>query len=175
MSFSPYQVEYRLVPSYPGYRVGSDGSVWTCKKGRYGLMDTWKQLRAPVNGGYHSVSLMGMDKKSHKFRCGGLVLMAFVGPRPTGFEMCHENGNRADDRLINLRWGTRRSNVEDTIRHGRVPRGEKHANAKITADQVLKLRAARASGLKYREIGEQFNLPMSTIYKAILGTRWRHI
>lgn len=47
-----------------------------------------------------------------------LVLMTFVGPMPEGLEGCHGNGDPTDNRLVNLRWGTRSSNVEDAVRHG---------------------------------------------------------
>lgn len=54
------------------------------------------------------------------------VLLAFVGPPPEGYEACHINGNPADNRLENLRWGTRSDNLRDAVRHGT------HYNAKKT-------------------------------------------
>lgn len=45
-----------------------------------------------------------------------LVLEAFVGPRPDGADACHENGNRRDARLTNLRWDSRSGNVQDAVR-----------------------------------------------------------
>ena len=47
-----------------------------------------------------------------------LVLETFVGACPAGMEACHNNGNRADNRLENLRWDTPRQNNQDTIKHG---------------------------------------------------------
>jgi hypothetical protein len=47
-----------------------------------------------------------------------LVLEAFTGePRPEGMVCCHINGNPSDNRLENLRWGTRHENAADTRRH----------------------------------------------------------
>lgn len=48
-----------------------------------------------------------------------LVLEAFEGPCPPGMESCHNNGDRQDNRRSNLRWGTKPSNAQDTLRHGR--------------------------------------------------------
>lgn len=50
-----------------------------------------------------------------------LVALAFIGPCPEGMEVLHINGEPDDNRLENLRYGTRAENVADTIRHGRHP------------------------------------------------------
>ena len=48
-----------------------------------------------------------------------LVLEAFVGPCPDGMEACHYNDIADDNRLSNLRWGTRSDNFYDRVRNGR--------------------------------------------------------
>jgi len=48
-----------------------------------------------------------------------LVLEAFVGPCPEGSEARHLNGDPQDNRLVNLRWGTRSENILDQVEHGR--------------------------------------------------------
>lgn len=48
-----------------------------------------------------------------------LVLEAFVGPCPDGFEGCHWDGVPSNNYLSNLRWDTRESNMADMVRHGR--------------------------------------------------------
>ena len=47
-----------------------------------------------------------------------LVLEAFVSERPEGQECRHLDGDRLNNRLENLRWGTRSENVQDSISHG---------------------------------------------------------
>src|SRR5690606_32157657 len=47
-----------------------------------------------------------------------LVAAAFLGPRPEGSEVCHINGDPADNRVENLRYGSRSENVLDQVRHG---------------------------------------------------------
>lgn len=46
-----------------------------------------------------------------------LVLESFVGPRPEGMQCLHANGDPGDNRLVNLRWGTKAENWEDAKRH----------------------------------------------------------
>lgn len=47
-----------------------------------------------------------------------LVLEAFVSPRPPGMEACHWNDDGRDNRLENLRWGTKSDNATDRVRNG---------------------------------------------------------
>ena len=47
-----------------------------------------------------------------------LVIAAFVGPRPEGYDICHNNGDSADDRIGNLRYDTTSENIRDAVRHG---------------------------------------------------------
>lgn len=54
-----------------------------------------------------------------------LVLEAFIGPRPEGHEACHNNGDRTDNRLANLRWDTVSENRLDIARMGRHNEGSK--------------------------------------------------
>lgn len=74
------------------------------------------KLLAPgrMPSGHLSVSLGRRNSQCvHK-----LVLTAFVGPAPDGCECLHINGDPSDNRLQNLRWGTRSENIKDKTRHG---------------------------------------------------------
>ncbi len=46
-----------------------------------------------------------------------LVCQAFHGPKPSGQEVLHGDGNKANCDAGNLRWGTRRENNLDAVRH----------------------------------------------------------
>lgn len=54
-----------------------------------------------------------------------LVLEAFIGPCPEGMECCHNDDDRANNQLSNLRWDTHTNNVKDGYRNG-APRRRKH-------------------------------------------------
>lgn len=66
--------------------------------------------------GYDVVSL-SRGGKSYARTVHRLVLEAFRGERPRGQEARHLNGNRADNRLSNLAWGTPKENAADRITH----------------------------------------------------------
>lgn len=88
------------------YLVSDQGRVWSVRKGRC-------LKPRPDNRGYLRVRLPDGPTVVHR-----LVLSAFVGPRPYGHEACHGDGDKANARLQNLRWGTRSENARDRVRHG---------------------------------------------------------
>lgn len=112
-------VEYRELSFAPAYRVGSDGSVWSRRKARWGF-GPWRELRGWVDAfGYRCYGLMLPGAKvGRSFRGHVLVMQAFRGERPAGMDVCHGNGDPADNRLENLRYDTRRANIEDAQRAG---------------------------------------------------------
>jgi hypothetical protein len=68
-----------------------------------------------------------------------LVLESFVGLRPAGMECCHNDGDRANARLSNLRWDTHSENVYDSVRSRtmyqsaktRCPRGHLYDSSEV--------------------------------------------
>lgn len=53
-----------------------------------------------------------------------LVATAFLGPGD-GLHVLHCDGSRDNNRLENLRWGTRSDNLRDAVRHGTHPQTKK--------------------------------------------------
>lgn len=108
------------IPGWPGYQVSDRGRVRSVDRVLSdGRRAAGRMLRAAGNGkGYRYVRLSagGRRKRHHIAR---LVLLAFTGPAPEGAEACHGNGRRRDNRLANLRWGTRPENRADRERHRR--------------------------------------------------------
>ncbi len=100
---------WRPIPGCDSYEVSDHGWVRSPR----GLLAC-----NPGSGGYR-VAYMKIGRRTVARKVSGLVLEAFCGPRPEGMYACHNNGNKTDDRLCNLRWGTPSSNNFDTVRHGR--------------------------------------------------------
>lgn len=92
------------------------------------IEQTYKQrLLKPTldKDGYYRVHL-GFNGKKKSYSVHRMVLMAFVGIPPKGYEGCHNNGISHDNRLENLRWGTPLENAQDRVRHGSYKRGKDH-------------------------------------------------
>lgn len=182
------QVEYRDISGFPGYRVGDDGSVWTCKarsKNKLGhsiwiLSNTWKpMIPQPDTGGYFHVRLT-VHGKYHDKPVAHVVLTEFVGPKPPRMDACHDpDPCRANNRLNNLRWDTRSANIKDAwkwrekngVPH---PANQKHGQeshfAKVDnagAEEILRRLAA---GIPVKTVAKDFGLSESHVYKIRKGT-----
>lgn len=76
----------------------------------------------PTGRGYDRVRLRRFEV-DRKYSVHRLVLLAFRGePTPPADHGCHNNGDSRDNRLENLRWATRSSNMDDKLIHGTCPR-----------------------------------------------------
>lgn len=124
--------------------------------------------------GYARVALSknGKSTSPHVHR---LVLIAFVGPPPEGYEAAHLNGDRADSRLCNLAWKTRKDNHADKILHGTAQRGERNPNAKLTETDVVAIRKMKAGGLRAVDASRRLGIPLTSVYHVWEGRRWTHI
>lgn len=180
-------VAYKDIPGFPGYRVGDDGSVWTCKKfvglgigGGRGLKielsPEYRPMRiATAHNGYQYVHLR-VDGKKKSLSVHGLVALAFIGCCPAGKEVAHENGCKTDNRSTNLSYKTRSENHADKHRHGTDLCGEKSQNAKLTVEQVRQIRAdyvPRKVGCG--QLAKRYGVSLITIYRIIKGTRWGNV
>lgn len=101
----------KQIPGFPEYSATTDGRIWSHKgQGRY--------LKPAVDQrGYHRVSLR-LDGRTVTRTVHALVALAFIGPRPEGLEVCHNDGNPQNNRADNLRYDTHASNMRDKRLHG---------------------------------------------------------
>ena len=75
-------------------------------------------------GGYPIVSLShpstaDRPARSVTKKVANLVALAFLGPKPfPGAEVCHNDGDKMNSRLSNLRYDTASANERDKVAHG---------------------------------------------------------
>jgi len=148
--------------------VGEDGSVWSCRKQgcQAGLTDEWKPLRPGFTYGYPVVNLATGDGRYRMRRVNRLVLEAFVGPCPTGKECCHDDGNRGNNALGNLRWGTKLDNSADRKRHGTDKQFDKRKLSSVDAAQI---RALRSEGWSWSRLATKFGVTIRPIRAIVAG------
>lgn len=172
-------VRFALVPGFPAYAVGDDGSVWSRLKRNGGkpcvLGNHWSPLKQVADkGGYLCLGLH-REGKTYRRRVHHLVLEAFVGPRPNGSECCHGDGNRANNRVGNLRWGTKAENDADKTRHDTWLRGARHPQARLTEEMVREIREIAAKGRSKPSLASRFGVTKRTITLIVQRKAWSHV
>ena len=110
------------ISGFPNYAITKDGRV--CSKPRvswqgHNLKGKWLK---PQNGssGYRFV-ILSINSKKFTRLIHRLVLETYVGSCPLGSECRHFDGDKQNNRLENLCWGSHKENEQDKIRHGTSP------------------------------------------------------
>lgn len=85
-----------------------------------------------------------------------LIMNTFVGSPPLGMEVLHINGNPTDNRLENLRYGTRTENILDVYYQGGKWR-------KLSIDDVQAIRFGLYCQIKGCELAQMFNVSQQII------------
>jgi hypothetical protein len=130
--------------------------------------------------GYRRVQLYdSKTRQRHTFAVHRLVMQAFVGDCPDGHEVNHKDGDKANNHLSNLEYVTHRENIQHSFkklnRTQRVPRGEQSGVAKLTAAQVLEIRARAANGERRMALGTEFGVTSTCITSIVRRVTWKHI
>ena len=108
------------------------------------------------------------------------MLEAYVGPKPKGMETRHLNGNRQDNRLSNLSYGSHSDNQQDAVRHGTQAglhtRGERHGQAKLNEGQVRVIFHAYHDGAyTQQDIADCFGVSRGCIKGITLIHYWGYL
>jgi hypothetical protein len=174
MSPDNSSVRYRILKEHSGCRVGSDGSFWRFKAGR------WVRIYGSKNDHNNWLVIIpgGTAKSRRCVKIAVLVLTAFVGPKPPGMECCHKDDNKDDNSIENLYWGTHKENMLDRDRHGLNVnhRGSAHGMSKLTEERVREIRKLWETGTRNQALlARMFNVTPGTIRQVIKRKTWNHV
>ena len=106
------------IPDYEGYYEASNlGRIRSLprsfRKGDGRVLKPWTRKDR------HLMVALSVNSQSTSLLVHRLIAFTFIGPPPSpAHEICHNDGNPANNVLGNLRWGTRSENLYDTVRHG---------------------------------------------------------
>lgn len=157
---------WKDIPGYEGkYQASTEGRIRSLDREVGGICHfTGKPFRRRIKGkilrpgkycknGHLSVVLGHgtPGKPVHQ-----LIMRTFVGKPPKGMEVLHNNGNPTDNRLKNLRYGTRSDNILDVYRQGGRWR-------KLSVDDVYDIRFELMCGFSGRQIAKKHEVSESVI------------
>jgi hypothetical protein len=167
------------IEDFPGYKIGSEGTVWSLwirgsKNRRLGTV--WKRLKAQLNCRfpYYYVALRDKEGRKRDFKVSVLVLRAFMGPKPEGYEAAHLNGRSRDDRLRNLAWKTHEGNMADKVLHGTHRQGTQ-IPCSVLNEQTVRVIKDLIGTMSYCQISRLFRVTDSVIREIALGRSWKHV
>jgi len=159
---------WRPIRGYEGhYEISNHGNVRSLKNNKNKLLKNIIGYK-----GYRVVNLSLNDKKVKKYKIHVLVLEAFICKRPGPTHLihaCHNDGNRTNNHLHNLRWDSPRNNQLDLIKHN----PKRH---KLKESDILKIRKlSKEEGLSASQISRNYGVSSSHIRCILRKDRWNHI
>jgi len=163
---------WKNIIGFPKYEINTEGRVWSWHRLKYLKPEKPKS-------GYLRVVLCNNGKLKHKF-IHRLVLEAFVGLCPKGKECRHLDGNRLNNNLDNLQWGTRSDNAQDAMRHkthrATNQNGELNTQCKLTKKDVINIVCLWNTKLfRQQEIANMYNISRRNVSHIINRRTWKHI
>lgn len=94
------------------------------------------------------------------------------GEIPSGLSVLHRCDMPCCVNPDHLFLGTPKENTRDCMKKNRMPLGEGRPFAKLTSDDVRKIKQSEKSDI---ELGKQFNVSDSAIYLIRAGKTWKHV
>jgi len=127
-----------------------------------------------LNNGYKAITVRDKgNKKNLTVHYCVLASFTYDGHKDNLVVM-HKDGNKLNNNLENLQWGTVRDNHLDKKNHGTFQTGELHGSHKLTNEEVLFCRDKSNSHLTYAELGRKFNVTGECISYAV-NKGWRSL
>lgn len=108
-----------------------------------------------------------------------LIALTFLGsqPSPLHTDVAHNDGNKLNNQVTNLRWALHRDNQMDMRKHGTMQDGIKSVTCKITPEIALEIRSRVASGKRGIQIriSKEKGLSKAQVCRIANGTRWAYL
>lgn len=141
----PEQEEWKEIPDFPGYYASSLGRIrgkkgWIMKP--HAAPDRYYKLNVRKEGSVYSRSVHA------------LVALAFIGPRPLGMEVCHNNDNKLDNKPTNLRYDTHFGNMRQS---------------RLTREEVLYIRERVAEVENCAKVAQDLGLSRCRVWSIAKG------
>ena len=128
------------------------------------------------NTGYYRTALT-VNAKIFTTSTHRIIAMAFIKNPNKLPQVNHIDGCKTNNMEGNLEWCSASNNQRHAIEHGLInhPRGTNRAFAKLTDDDIRKIRIQISTGITQRLIAREFDVSPSQITSIKQGKTWAHV
>lgn len=160
--------------------VERDGTIWRCLRADEDgnlLSKEYRKVKQQVHKRsgrvYFNMTWRGITKSVLVNR---VVALCYL-PNPNKLEQVnHIDGNKENNAVWNLEWASGSENERHAHRTGlKSGRGSANSQARLTAAQVLEIRAAAEKGESSAEIARRYGIGRSTVVNIVSRRTWTHI
>ena len=140
-------MRWRIIEGHSNYAIDADGVVINIITGM--IIKTKMRggnSKTKPKGKYKSVSLQGKTYSIHS-----LVATHFIGPRPDGLVVCHNDGDCLNNHVSNLRYDTQANNNKDKLKHGT-------ASIRPTNKMLDHMFIAASQGISIQKIAQRYGV-----------------
>lgn len=135
----------------------------------------WLWKGETVQGGYGRLSHNNKKILVHRH-----MYELVAGEIDPAMCVCHHCDTPACIRPDHLFLGTHTDNALDMVRKGRMntvntARGERHWGAKLTAEDIIAIRAEYAAGAYQYVIADKYGIAQTTVSRIVRRLEWKHV
>jgi hypothetical protein len=158
-------------PWHTSYMVSEKGVVIKIINARHPYRRQWREIKPMVDkDGYLRVCIAG--RKMHVHR---LVFWAHKEPLIKGMVICHLDGDKRNNRPLNLAQVVQRENIQHKLSHGTWQAGNSHPRTKYPDSVVESVRHFIDTSGGYRGVLKDaatlFGLPETFVHDIARGKR----
>lgn len=125
----------------------------------------------------HATKIGGRKGKCICFKIHRLVAEAFI-PNPENKPFVnHKDGNKLNNKEVNLEWNTGSENIKHAFEHGlsKPLRGDKNPHAKLTEPIVKQIKFEyEFTDITHRELAKKYGVGKTTIQNVLANERWNN-
>jgi hypothetical protein len=164
MKFKIYS-KAKKIDGFDNYIITNDGAVFSL---------IYNKLLKPSrdSNGYLGLTICNGNGLKKKMRVHRLVATIFIENPENLPCVRHLNGNKEDNSVGNLAWGTYKQNENDKKACGT---WETRYNGKLSRNDILVIRKMRKDGASQLAIAKIFKVSRPTITRLLNGKTWSHL
>jgi hypothetical protein len=161
---------WKPVPNYDGiYEISNHGNFAVLKQDGRVL----RKLNSSTH--YLSVSCKSLNGETQKtLYIHTTVAHVFLGNRPDGMIIRHLDGNRFNNHIDNLAYGTPKQNYEDVVKH-KTQKGSNNGMAIINESGAKAIKFLVKNKISHKLLSEAFDVSLGTIYAITSNRNWKDV